>query len=151
MGTALQQTPFQCDQCGAASIVAASVVYEQGTHTHSGRFASRITQSVSAQAASPPRRQNYVRSFALWGPPTVFFSLWTLIGLGSVFEFHRLSVFKVELAVLFLVLCIGCLAGLFLSFRKVVRYNREVYPRLRWNWEHTYICRRCGKSQLIFS
>ena len=28
-------------------------------------------------------------------------------------------------------------------------YNREVYPRLRWNWEHTYICRRCGKPRLI--
>jgi hypothetical protein len=31
----------------------------------------------------------------------------------------------------------------------VSRYNREVYPRLRWNWEHTYICRRCGRSRLI--
>jgi hypothetical protein len=33
----------------------------------------------------------------------------------------------------------------------VSRYNREVYPHLRRNWEHTYICRRCGNSQLILS
>jgi hypothetical protein len=33
----------------------------------------------------------------------------------------------------------------------VVHFNREVYPPLHWNWEHTYICRRCGNSQLISS
>ena len=57
--------------------------------------------------------------------------------------------FRVDLAVVFFVLDLASLAGLVLSLRKVARYNREVYPRLRWNWEHTYVCRRCGKLSLI--
>ena len=31
----------------------------------------------------------------------------------------------------------------------IARYNRDIYPRLRWNWEHTYICKRCGKFSFI--
>jgi hypothetical protein len=31
----------------------------------------------------------------------------------------------------------------------LAHYNREVYPRPCWNWEHTYICRRCGKFRLV--
>ena len=41
------------------------------------------------------------------------------------------------------------LGGMVFSLRRIARYNREVYPRLHWNWEHTYICRRCGRSRLI--
>ena len=48
-----------------------------------------------------------------------------------------------------LLLGMVCLGGMLLSFRRITRYNREVYPRLHWNWEHTYICRRCGKLRLI--
>lgn len=41
---------------------------------------------------------------------------------------------------IFLLLGLMCLGGMFLNFRRIARYNREVYPRLHWNWEHTYIC-----------
>lgn len=149
MGTALQQTPFQCDQCGAANIVAASLVYDQGTHAHPGRFNRVTTQSFSARGAAPPRRRSYIRSVAIWGPAIIFFFLWSFIGLGSVSEFHRLTAFKVDLALIFLAFWVASLAGLFFSLRKVAHYNTLVYPRLYWNWEHTYICRRCGKFQLI--
>jgi hypothetical protein len=57
--------------------------------------------------------------------------------------------FRVELAVVFLLLEVFALAGLVFNLRKIARYNRDIYPRLRWNWEHTYICRRCGKFSLI--
>ena len=50
---------------------------------------------------------------------------------------------------LFLLLGLISLGGMFLSFRRIARYNREVYPRLHWNWEHTYICRRCGRFRFI--
>jgi hypothetical protein len=49
----------------------------------------------------------------------------------------------------FLFLSLVSLTGMAFSFRKIVRYNREIYPRLYWNWEHTYICKRCGKLRLI--
>jgi hypothetical protein len=48
-----------------------------------------------------------------------------------------------------LLLGVACAGGMLLSFRRIARYNREVYPRLHWNWEHTYFCRRCGKLRLI--
>ena len=50
---------------------------------------------------------------------------------------------------LFLFMGLGCLAGLILSLRKTSRYNREIYPDLHWNWAHTYMCRRCGRTRLI--
>ena len=39
--------------------------------------------------------------------------------------------------------------GLLFSFRKIARYNREVYPHLHSDWAHTFMCRRCGKYSLI--
>ena len=48
-----------------------------------------------------------------------------------------------------LLLGVAFFGGMLLSFRRIAHYNREVYPRLHWNWEHTYICRRCGKFRLI--
>ncbi len=149
MESVVEQSPYQCDRCGATNVVAAPLVYGQGTHTYSTRFSSGTTQSFSAQSASPPRPQGYFRPIVLWGPAAIFFSLWTFIGLGSILEFRRLTLFKVDLACVFLGLCLASFTGLLVSFRKVTRYNREVYPRLRWNWEHTYICRRCGNSQFI--
>lgn len=149
MESVLLQPHYQCDRCGATNIVAAPFVYEQGTHTYSTRFSSGTTQSFSAQAAAPPRPQGYLRSFALWVPAIIFFSLWAFIGLGSLFGPRKLTPVKADLAFIFLALCLSSFAGLFFSFRKIARYNREVYPRLRWNWEHTYICKRCGNSQFI--
>ena len=152
MGTVLeQQTPYQCDRCGAANIVAAPLVYQQGTHTYSNHFSHTTSQSASAQAAAPPRPRGYVRSVVIWGPIFLFLALWTFIGLGAVFQVHGISAYKVNLALIILFLCIASLAALVNSVRRVNRYNREVFPQLQRNWEHTYICRRCGNSQLILS
>jgi len=38
-----------------------------------------------------------------------------------------------------------------LNLRRISRYNREVYSRLLWDWQHTYMCRRCGTFSLIAS
>jgi hypothetical protein len=38
-----------------------------------------------------------------------------------------------------------------LNLLRIAHYNRDVYPRLRWDWEHTYVCRRCGKLRVIHS
>jgi hypothetical protein len=152
MGTVLeQQTPYQCDRCGATNVVAAPLVHQQGTHTYSNHFSRTTSQSASAQAAAPPRPRGYLRSVFVWGPIVLFLALWTFIGLGAVFQVHGISAYKVNLALIILFLFIASLAGLVNSVRRVNRYNREVFPRLQWNWEHTYICRRCGNSQLILS
>jgi hypothetical protein len=149
MASVSQLNPYQCDQCGTANIVAAPVLYQQGTHTYSTRFHSGTTQSFFAQAVTPPRVRGFLRPFLVWGPAVAFFTLWTFIGFSSILELHRITVFKAELAFVFLALCVTSVAGMVFSLRKVARYNREVYPQLHWNWEHTYICRRCGRSRLI--
>jgi hypothetical protein len=149
MASVSQLNPYHCEKCGTANIVAAPALYQQGTHTYSTRFYSGTTQSFSAQAVAPPRPRGYVRPFLIWGPAIAFFALWTFIGFDSIIELRRTTAFKAELAFVFLTLCATSLAGMVFNLLKVVRYNREVYPRLRWNWEHTYVCRRCGNSQLI--
>ena len=149
MGTALQQTLDRCEQCGDTNFVAAPVVYSQGTQSSSGRFGRGITQSSYAISAAPPRPQRYLRPLILWGPAIAFFALWSFIGLGSALEFRTITGVKVGLALVFIALCAGCIGGLLSGFRKAARYNREVYPRLYWNWEHTYVCKRCGRFQMI--
>jgi hypothetical protein len=149
MASVSQLNLYQCDQCGTANIVAAPVLYQQETHTYSTRFYSGTTQSFSAQAARPPRPKGYLRPFLIWGPAIAFFTLWTFIGFDSILELHTLSEFKAAIAFVFLALCVVSLAGMVFSLRKVTRYNRDIYPRLQWNWEHTYICNRCGHPRLI--
>jgi hypothetical protein len=149
MASVSQFSPYQCDQCGTANIVAAPLIYQQGTHTYSTMFHSGTTQSFSAQVVTPPRPGRYLRPFLLWGPLFFLLCLWTFVGFRSVLEVPRATMFRVDVAAIFLVLDLASLAGLVFSLRKVARYNRDVYPRLQWNWEHTYVCRRCGKLSLI--
>jgi hypothetical protein len=151
MASLSQLNPYHCDQCGAANVVAAPVLYQQGTHSYSTRFYSGTTQSFSAKAVAPPRPRGYLQPFLLWGPAIAFFTLWTFIGFDSILELHRVTAFKAELPFVFLVLCATCFAGMVFNLRKRVRYNRETYPQLRRDWEHTYICRRCGRFNLISS
>ncbi len=149
MASLAQLNPYRCDQCGTTNIVAAPVVYQQGTRAYSGTFSSGTSQSYSAQQAVPPRPLGYLKPVFRWGPLILLLSVWTVIGFRSILELPRMSMFRVELAVVFLLLEVFALAGLVFNLRKIARYNRDIYPRLRWNWEHTYICRRCGKFSLI--
>lgn len=149
MGTVLEQTPYQCDRCGATNVVAAPLVYQQGTHTYSTRFGSGTTQSFSAEGVKPPRRRGYLRPLVIWGPPVIIFFVWTLVGISSIYEHPLTTALRPSAVATFLLFVTVALLGMLFNFRKISRYNREVYPRLRWNWEHTYICRRCGNSQLI--
>jgi len=151
MASLAQLNPYQCDQCGTTNIVAAPVLYQQGTRAYSGTFSSGTSQSYSAQQAVPPRPLGYLKPVFRWGPLILLLSVWTVIGFRSILALPRMSMFRVELAVVFLLLEVFALAGLVFNLRKIARYNRDIYPRLRWNWEHTYICRRCGKSSLILS
>ncbi len=149
MASVSQPKPYQCDQCGTTNIVAAPVLYQQGTHTYSTRFHSGTTQSFSAQAAAPPDPRGYGRPFLFWGVPICFMFFWGFAGLGRILD-HPQSAAALGNAVgILLFLGVVLLGGMLLSFRRVARYNREVYPRLYWNWEHTYICRRCGRFRLI--
>jgi hypothetical protein len=149
MASVSQFTPYHCDQCGATNVVAAPVVYQEGTRTYSGTFYSGTTQSYSAQAVAPPKARGYMRPFLLWGPPIVILSVWTVLGASSILEHPTTSALHPMSVAVFLILGLASGLGLYFSLRRISTYNREVFPRLRWDWEHTYVCRRCGKLRLI--
>jgi hypothetical protein len=149
MASVSQLNLYQCDQCGTANIVAAPVLYEQGTRAYSGSFHSGTSQSYCAQAVAPPNPRGYSRALLLWGFGIFFACFWGSAGLRAIAR-HPNSAGTMERPVLFfMIVAVLCLMGMLFSFRRIARYNREVYPRLRWNWEHTYVCRRCGRFRLI--
>ena len=149
MASLPQLNLYQCDQCGTTNIVAAPVLYQQGTRAYSGTFSSGTSQSYSAQVAAPPSPRGYGRPLFVWGFGILFLSAWTIVSFRSILEFPKTTMFRLDLAAVFLLLEVFSFVGLVFHLRSIARYNREVYPRLHWNWEHTYICRRCGRSRLI--
>ena len=149
MASVSQLNPYQCDQCGTTNIVAAPVLYQQGTRAYSGTFSSGTSQSNSAQATAPPSPRGYGRPLLLWGPVILFLSVWTIVSFRSILELPKATMFRLDLAAVFLLLEVFSLVGLVFKLRSIARYNRDVYPRLHWNWEHTYICKRCGRPRLI--
>ena len=140
-----QQMAYQCDQCGSSEIIALSLLYEQGTRSFSGQFTSGVSQSFAAKAASPPKAKMYFRPLVLWGPPFVILSFWIYAG---VF-FQSRSALRGGAVLIIVGLWLISIIGFILSMRKIARYNREVYPRLCYEWAHTFMCRRCGKYSLI--
>ena len=149
MVAAGQQTAYRCDQCGSPEIVSLSLLYEQGTRSFSGRITSGISQSFTARGASPPSPRNYVRALLGWGFAIFFCVFWGIAGFRGILQ-HPRKTESLESAVTFL-FCFGfmLLLGMLFHFRRIARYNREVYPRLHSNWAHTFMCRRCGKYSLI--
>ena len=149
MASVSQLNPYQCDQCGTANIVAAPILYQQGTRAYSGTFSSGTSQSYSAQAAAPPSPRGYGRPLLFWGIPICFTFFWGFVGIFGILNHSKSAATLGNTITILLLLGVACIGGMLLSFRRLVRYNREVYPRILWNWEHTYICRRCGKLRLI--
>ena len=73
MASVSQRNSYQCDQCGTTNIVAAPVLYEQGTRTYSGTFHSGASQSYSAQSVAPPCTPRILRPLFFWGPMVILF------------------------------------------------------------------------------
>ena len=116
MASVSQLNPYQCDQCGTANIVAAPVLYQQGTHTYSTRFHSGTTQSFSAQAVTPPRPRGYLRPFFAMGPcESLIFFVWTVVGFGSIYEHSVTSALRPSAVTVFLILGAACLVGMALQ------------------------------------
>jgi hypothetical protein len=151
MTVSLRQRPYECDQCGNTDFVAAPLLYQQGTHSYSSMFTRGVSQSVSALAASPPQPKGYLRPLLLWGFAIFFALFWGFAGLGSILRHQKSSASLGNAVTAFLVLGIIFMIGLALNIRRVFRYNHEVYPGLYGEWTHTYMCRRCGRFQVIFS
>lgn len=148
MASVQLQNPYRCDQCGTPEIVAVPLLYQQGTRTYPNPFGWGSSQSHSAQAA-PPRPRSFVRPLLLWGFVVFFFFFWGLAGSSAVMQHPKTATSTENAAAVFLFMGVACLGGMVVNLRRVSRYNREVYPRLHWDWGHTYMCRRCGNFRVI--
>ena len=146
MGTVLQQTDYQCEQCGATNIVAASVIYSQGTHSfYATDFSAGTNQSFSAAScctSTSPRLSSVPFSV---GDSLQLLSLSSgpLLGLRSILAALRPRQLSGDHGCAF-PLYWNCL----LRWRWFValRQGRSLqpsksYPRLYRDWEHTYVCK----------
>jgi hypothetical protein len=130
MASVSPSNPFYCAHCGTANIVAAPILYEQGTRSYSGPFHSGTSQSFSAQGAAPPDPRGYGRPLLLWGIPICFMFFWGSVGLVGILD-HAKSAGSLGSTVgALLLLGVACLAGLLFSFRKVARRSR-IYRRTK--------------------
>jgi len=144
-----QLNPYRCDQCGAANVVAAPVLYQEGTRTYSGTFYSGVTQSHAALAVAPPKPRGYLRPFILWGPAIIILAAWASVGMSAIYKHPSSSVLRSSTVALFLLLCAGANCGMIASLRRIARHNRDIYPHLYRTWERTFICRRCGRALVL--
>lgn len=151
MATIALQHPYQCDQCGTQNIVAFPVVYQEGTRVYHGLGNQWDSRTHSAHIAAPPQRRRYVGHILLWGFAVILFSVTGFFDLTALVARPRFSATETAIAIIFLLLWLASVAGMVRSLGRIARYNREVYPQLLWDWEHTYLCRRCGKSMVIRS
>lgn len=151
MASSPQHNSYRCDRCGNSEIVAAPVLYQQGTRSYSSMFNRGISQSFSALTVTPPRAKSYLRPLLLWGFAILFSLFWGFAGLGRVLQQPKTATSLGNAVTAFMVLGGAFLIGLILNVRRVSHYNREVYPRLHNEWTHTYMCRRCGQFQVLYS
>ena len=140
MASVSQLNPYQCDQCGTTNIVAAPVLYQQG-HAHIFCHVPFRDESILFCSSRSTARSSriWTTSSALGNTNMLYF----LLGLRRSCRHSRSSQVPDDArghGRHFLTSGLVCLGGMFLNFRRIARYNREVYPRLHWNWEHTYIC-----------
>ena len=77
--------PYRCDHCGTENVVAAPVLYQQGTRVYSGTFSSETADPTLLKLLRlRPCAVISVRLF--FGDREFFFSfVWTTVGLRSIF------------------------------------------------------------------
>lgn len=124
---------FACPKCGSENIQRCSVIYRQGTVSHSytstsGDYSvdtSGVESTELAQSVAPPEKKE-----THWGKMIVA-------------GFFAVDAFVVDYTILAIIL--GLLTvGLFQTSQEASEYNDKQWPIDYKNWENTYFCHRCG-------
>jgi predicted RNA-binding Zn-ribbon protein involved in translation (DUF1610 family) len=139
-----REVSYQCDRCGSANIVALAILHQQGTRTLiTGSGWRGSSQSYSAQAAAPPKPKSSLGPIVVYGFLLYVLLFWARACYAAMLN-KKDPTLEYPMGCL-LILAATCLVALILTCRNIVKYNRDVFPRLHWHWAHTYQCRRCGE------
>ena len=149
---------LQCPACKSPVLRKVSLVYREGLQSVTtrtqfsgvvvgtggpdivlGRATTKgIKQTKSSKALPPPRKWSYVKLFG-WSV-LVFLSVGWMIFYLNTITTNASSVSSAPLMT-YAVLSSGVLVVLFLIYWT---HNRFTYPRQYAQWDHSFICQRCG-------
>jgi len=153
---AREDVEFECQKCGSTDLKKVSLVYQDGlskTKSRSRHFGFLLgtagpaivtgrsirygtQQSVLSRSLNPPAKWSYARLVARFFVISCF-ALFAYIVFVSASN-PPVSTLPVKLYVFLApVAFLVCLAVL-------VRHNRFVYPRQYAQWDHSFLCQRCG-------
>ena len=94
-------------------------------------------QTVLSMMAKPPMKKSIATYILKW---------WIAIQFGLVLLLWISGLSKHEAS---LIIYFGAYALLIYKTYQRYVWNRDTYPVLRRDWEHTYVCLRCGNSFLL--
>lgn len=158
---------YACPNCESENVMRFSVAYQEGTRQIDARIyqvgvqgnewgaavgkAKGTSQSLQAMNVAPPEKKKIASYlidgiFGLFFVPSFvavipFFVLTKIIGHSFKMRPSVVSAFLLTLYVLAVIWYCVYFAK---HFYKRIQWNRNVYPRLYDDWQHTYYCRRCG-------
>ena len=141
-----EEQRFECPSCHSDNVQRFAIAFQNGiadvnTTTagigvagHFGVGAAKTKgtqQSALSMSVAPPAKKGY-----LWKVILVLFLAFIVGGmvggtLGLIVNF---------------LLGVG---GLYLIYRQVYCWNRDVHPQLMDEWQHSFICLRCGNKFIL--
>lgn len=133
---------MNCPKCGSEHTQRLEIIYENGTHaidTKSGTIGAGFgggfgaggaktqtkgtSQSTLAKKAAPPEKKSHL--------------FWLLCGFFSFAVFAQNQIASYLIGLLLLVLA-------FFLAKTTIEYNSKEYPKLRKDWENSWMCQKCG-------
>ena len=150
----MSENAYVCPYCQSENIQSYNIAYAGGFSNVNGvttgvgigaggRVGVGIGNTVGTQQtalsmmAKPPMKKSIGKYIFKW-------SLTIQIGLVFLLMITRLSKHDSSLIIYF-----DAYALLIYKTYKRYVWNRDTYPGLRRDWEHTYVCLRCGNSFLL--
>lgn len=145
---------FFCPNCNSDNIQSFKIAYHSGVSTSShstvgvgysnGGFGvgtaetTGVSVSNLSQSVAPPEKKGYLKNFFIGYlivcVITYFIKLICESAVGRTF-------------IVIDYFAIACL--LYWFYKEIYCWNRDIYPKLLYQWNHSYICLRCGHRFII--
>ena len=150
---------MECPVCHSTNLVKVSLAYEQGLSGYQGQSRSRglvlgtgglgfwggrtmstgTSQARLSARLSPPSRWSYWTTLKVW-----LAGLLVLCFVGGTLTPE--NAYKAREFIHELTWALDAYSGaLVFAGWLVWRYNRRIFPVKRRNWDHSFLCRRCGE------